>query len=108
MDKAYIKYQQSLALKQQEWEDLCRRCGGCCGAYDDPCLHLKEDCKGEFYCAIYNRRFGSQKTRAGEEFDCVLVKQILHTYWPKDHLCAYKQYMKMPWKLTDFKKKIKK
>ncbi|MCF7908685.1 MAG: hypothetical protein K9L86_07450 [Candidatus Omnitrophica bacterium] len=106
MDKSYIHYQDSLKLKEREWDELCIRCGGCCGAYDDPCKHLREDETGSFYCEVYDQRFGTQKTVSGEAFDCVLVKQILHTYWKKDHLCAYKQYLKMPWKTSDSKKNI--
>jgi len=100
MDKNRLDYQECLRLKEKEWEELCACCGGCCGAYDDPCQHLKEDERGKFHCEIYDQRFGSRRTVRGEEFDCVLVKKILHTYWKKDYLCAYKQYSKMPWKLT--------
>lgn len=100
MDKSYIHYQESLRLKEREWERLCLHCGGCCGVYDDPCKHLKEDKEGSFHCEVYNRRFGTRKTVNGEEFNCVLVKQILHIYWKKDYLCAYKQYLKMPWKMS--------
>ncbi|MBU2043944.1 MAG: hypothetical protein KJ977_04890 [Candidatus Omnitrophica bacterium] len=99
MNKSYIEYQEALLGQEKKWEGLCRRCGGCCGAYDDPCQHLKGDAKSGFYCTIYPQRFGLKKTVNGEEFDCVLVKEILHTYWKNDHICAYKQYLKMPWKI---------
>ena len=87
----YLKY---LEEKEKEWEGLCRRCGGCCGAYDDPCLHLRGDKKGEYYCEIYFRRFGLRKTVGGEEFNCVPVKEILDTHWKKDYLCVYKRLRK--------------
>jgi len=87
----YLRY---LEEKENEWEGLCRRCGGCCGAYDDPCLHLKGDKKGEYYCEIYPKRFGLRKTVEGEEFNCVPVKEILDTHWKKDYLCVYKRLRK--------------
>ncbi len=99
MDKIYIDYQEALLLQEKQWEALCHRCGGCCGAYDDPCIHLKGDQANGFCCEIYSRRFGPRKTVSGEEFDCVLVKEILNTYWKNDQACAYKQYLKMPWKI---------
>lgn len=103
MDKSCFNYQQSLRLKEKEWEELCACCGSCCGAYDDPCRHLKENSNGKLHCEIYDRRFGTHRTVKGEEFDCVLVKQILHTHWKNDYLCIYKQYSKMPWKLITSK-----
>jgi len=101
MEANYRKYQEALQLKEKEWESLCKRCGGCCGAYDDPCRHLKKRIRGEFYCQIYNRRFGTHTTLDGEEFECVFVKEILDSYWKKDHLCVYKKYRKTPWKELD-------
>jgi len=89
--------QDYLEEKESQWESLCIRCGGCCGAYDDPCIFLKKSKKGGFYCSIYNNRFGSRKSLAGEEFDCVPVKEILRTHWKNDYLCSYKKYLKTPW-----------
>ncbi len=94
-----LKYQNTLKQKEEEWESLCIRCGGCCGAYDDPCQHLKEDARGKFYCAIYDKRFGPQKTVGGNGFNCVFVKEIINTRWSNDHLCIYKKYLKFPWEL---------
>lgn len=89
--------QDYLEKKESQWESLCIRCGGCCGAYDDPCIFLKKSKKDGFYCSIYNNRFGSRKALSGEEFDCVPVKEILCTHWKNDHLCSYKKYLKTPW-----------
>ena len=89
-----VRYQNSLKRKEEEWESLCIRCGGCCGAYDDPCRHLKKDNQGKFYCNIYSERFGSRKTISGEDFNCVFVKEIINTRWRNDHLCIYKKYLK--------------
>lgn len=81
------------SVKDQEWESLCIRCGACCGAYDDPCVHLKGSGPGHYYCDIYERRLGERTTVGGEKFECVPVREILHTWWPGSHLCAYKKKM---------------
>lgn len=90
------KYLKAFKNKDKEWEELCIRCGGCCGAYDDPCSHLKKIGKNKFYCETYETRFGDQFARSGEEFDCVSVKKIIHTHWRNDHLCNCKKYLRMP------------
>ncbi len=92
--------QNCLKKGNKRWEELCIRCGGCCGAYDDPCQHLKKDPQSGFYCEIYSQRFGTQKTLGGEEFDCVFVKEIINSHWPNEHLCIYKKYLKTPWLLN--------
>ena len=97
------KYQDTLKRKEEDWESLCIRCGACCGAYDDPCQHLRKDDKGKFYCAIYNERFGLRKTVSGDSFNCVPVKEIINTHWKNDHLCIYKKYLKYPWELIEKK-----
>ena len=94
IDKEYIDYLES---KEKEWESLCVCCGGCCGAYDDPCEHLGRGKDHKYYCQIYSQRLGEKKSRKGEVFDCVPVKQILHLNWKNDYLCQYKKYIKMPW-----------
>ncbi|MEI8350482.1 MAG: hypothetical protein WCI77_10075 [Candidatus Omnitrophota bacterium] len=86
--------------KEQEWDSVCRRCGTCCGAFDDPCRHLKKDNTGKHYCEIYQYRFGVRQAQGGEKFDCVPIKEILHTSWKNDWLCAYKSCMKMPWVMS--------
>ncbi|UCD15996.1 MAG: hypothetical protein JSV34_02790 [Candidatus Omnitrophota bacterium] len=83
-----------LRFKEEEWENLCIRCGGCCGAFDDPCLHLKKNKSGKYYCEIYRKRLGLRKTVKGEEFDCVPVKEIIRTYWKKDYLCTCKKELR--------------
>lgn len=87
-----MDYFETLQNKELEWEKLCIRCGGCCGAFDDPCLHLKRDDKGLTFCEIYDNRFGLRKTKNGEVFNCVHIREILHTRWKKDYLCPYKKY----------------
>jgi hypothetical protein len=83
--------------KEKQWEGLCQRCGCCCGAYDDPCLHLKQDKGGDFFCDIYEQRFGLRKSFSGEEFQCVPIKEILHTSWENDYYCSYKKLSKQNW-----------
>ena len=90
-------YLSCLENKEREWEKLCIHCGGCCGAYDDPCLHLKKTKDNKFYCEIYSDRFGTRKTVNGEEFNCVPVKEILNTHWKNDHLCTCKKFSKQGW-----------
>lgn len=90
-------YEAYFEERRKQWENMCRRCGGCCGAYDDPCQHLKRNVQGLFYCEIYDRRFGERRSVGGEKFDCVPVREILHSHWKNDHLCAYKRYLQTPW-----------
>ena len=90
-------YADCLQEKEKEWENLCAQCGGCCGAYDDPCLHLRKTLNGKFLCDIYYNRFGPKETVSGEKFNCVPIKEILDEHWNNDHLCGYKKYLKMPW-----------
>ena len=72
-------------------ENLCIRCGTCCGAYDgDPCVHLKKDKDERYYCEIYNSRFGMRKTVNGNTFRCVPVEKILKDGWFQSALCPYK------------------
>ena len=83
----YIQY---FEKKQQEWEDLCIRCGACCGAYEDPCEHLSQNSEG-YYCPIYKDRLGLRKTVSGVEFYCVPLKDILDESWPGSYRCVYKK-----------------
>ena len=87
-------YYKVLEQNDKEWEDLCIRCGGCCGAFDDPCLYLKKDKDSKTYCEIYAYRLGIQKTVKGEEFKCVPVKEIIYTHWKNDHLCSCKRRLR--------------
>ncbi len=77
--------------KEEGQEDLCLRCGTCCGAYDgDPCTHLKKDGDGRYYCGIYDSRLGLRKTVKGNLFRCVPVEKILNDDWFKEVNCPYK------------------
>ncbi len=83
-----------LEQKEKTKEGLCKRCGGCCGAFDDPCLHLKKKRANIYHCEIYDKRFGDRETITGDEFTCVMVKEIINTHWKNEHLCAYKDTLK--------------
>ncbi|MDD5584252.1 MAG: hypothetical protein PHV55_04260 [Candidatus Omnitrophica bacterium] len=94
-DNAY--YQEYRRKKEEEWEALCKRCGGCCGIFEDPCKHLKKDDNGKYFCEIYNDRFGVRESVGGKKFKCVHISQILNRNWFNDRTCAYKINLKMPW-----------
>lgn len=87
----YTDFKDYLQQKDQEWELLCIRCGSCCGAFDDPCVHLKKNNERQYYCAIYPQRFGPRITINGDKFNCVPIREILHSHWKNDHFCVYKQ-----------------
>jgi uncharacterized cysteine cluster protein YcgN (CxxCxxCC family) len=94
MSDSYTEY---FKKEQKRWESLCIRCGGCCGAFDDPCRHLKKDNKDRYYCEVYDNRFGPQETVGGEKFNCVPIIKLLDRYWKNEHLCAYKKRLRLPW-----------
>ncbi|MFA6358532.1 MAG: hypothetical protein WCY09_07755 [Candidatus Omnitrophota bacterium] len=75
MDKeAYEQKQQEL---QNAYEGRCKRCGACCGSTSqEPCERLKSDAQGKFYCSVYSKRLGLQKTVTGKEFHCVLIRDL--------------------------------
>ncbi|MBF0522360.1 MAG: hypothetical protein HQL24_04800 [Candidatus Omnitrophica bacterium] len=86
------KYQNLQESQLKEWEASCLRCGACCGTEDgDPCEYLmKLADKDEYYCQIYENRFGLHKTKNGKPFKCVPLRNILHKTWPGDSRCRYK------------------
>jgi len=89
MFKELVEY---FKAKERDWESLCIRCGGCCGAFDDPCTHLRKDENNKYFCPIYNNRFGEQVTVKGEKFTCVNIERILYARWKNDHLCPYRRH----------------
>ena len=94
MSDEYIEH---LKRKHEQWESLCVRCGACCGAFDDPCLHLNKDDNGKYYCDIYDNRLGPRETVSGDKFNCVPIEDLCNRYWKNDHLCAYKKILRAPW-----------
>ena len=68
-------YSEYMAVKERQFEDICKRCGQCCGSGDDPCVNLKRSANGLFYCADYSNRLGPQKTVSGHAFNCVPIRE---------------------------------
>ena len=86
------KYEDHLKNVQISYEALCKRCGACCGKFeDDPCVQLKKDEAGSYFCATYENRLGLQKTVSGREFNCVPVRKVLFESWSGSWQCAYKK-----------------
>ena len=76
MDEALYAVNQEEARARHE--ALCRRCGNCCGLYDnDPCRHLKESEDGTYCCQVYEQRFGNRYTVSGKLFHCVPIRDFL-------------------------------
>ncbi|MBU1044641.1 MAG: hypothetical protein KJ915_09640 [Candidatus Omnitrophica bacterium] len=86
-----MEYQIYQLEKEKKFEATCLRCGNCCGAQDDPCMHLVIQPHGEYFCDIYDSRGGVQKTRSGKFFECVSIRDILHEDWSGNWNCAYKK-----------------
>lgn len=59
-------------------EDLCTRCGICCGSTDGhPCEHLRRDDDGLWSCEIYEQRLGPHHTVDGLPFLCVAIRKVI-------------------------------
>ena len=91
------EYEAYMLKKEQEWEALCKHCGACCGAFEDPCEHLIKTPSGDYICDIYDKRYGLHSSRGGIKFRCVPVRTILNRHWKNDHLCVYKARLKPVW-----------
>jgi len=90
-----MEYEAYQILKEKEFENICQRCGNCCGIKGkDPCMHLVRLPDGKHHCDIYESRGGIQKTRSGRFFECVSIRNILHHDWPGNWSCAYKKLLK--------------
>ena len=90
-------YQEYLRKKEEERETFCLRCGACCGAFEDPCRHLKKGNDEKYHCEIYAERLGERESVSGKKFKCVHISQMLSHSWFNDRLCVYKINLKMPW-----------
>ncbi|MFH2024672.1 MAG: hypothetical protein ABIK30_02450 [bacterium] len=78
--------------EKQEFEDICIRCGACCGSFDgDSCENLRGDNEGTYTCDIYEERIGIHRTLTGRVMECVPNMDKLSEDWIGDHLCAYKR-----------------
>ena len=84
------RYDKYLEGKEKKFETLCKRCGDCCGANDDPCQHLVKLDDATFFCKDYSRRLREQRTVTGKTFYCVPIREHI----VKDTLrpgCAYRK-----------------
>ncbi|MFC1577103.1 hypothetical protein ACFL42_00620 [Candidatus Omnitrophota bacterium] len=71
----YFTYIEKLKRFSDDHEDICRRCGECCGAADgDACVNLARDTAGKCYCDVYGNRFGHHKTASGGMILCVPIR----------------------------------
>ncbi|MDD5019696.1 MAG: hypothetical protein PHS61_04665 [Candidatus Omnitrophica bacterium] len=89
-------YEAYLRKASQDYEGLCRLCGGCCGLFEkDPCRELARGADGRYYCRIYEDRFGLRRTIHGNEFLCAPVRKVLSGSWAGSYRCAYKNYKRV-------------
>ena len=74
MDKEI--YNNILLEKDDEFEAICKRCGACCGAFDDSCSNLERLEDGKYSCKDYANRLGPQVTVSGNNgFNCVSIRE---------------------------------
>lgn len=87
------RYNDWLSSRTDVWESLCRNCGACCGAYEDPCEHLQKNADGKFFCNTYDQRFGLHHTVSGKLARCVPIREKLgrSESWPGDEWCGYRK-----------------
>ena len=85
MKEEYIEHQ---VRRLAEYEAQCTRCGTCCGADTDPCMSLKLDGAGKYYCDSYNDRLGERYTVSGIKFTCIPIRDVL-VYAPPSADCGY-------------------
>ncbi|MBF0486404.1 MAG: hypothetical protein HQL16_07825 [Candidatus Omnitrophica bacterium] len=83
-------YEVWLASKERDAESLCRHCGACCGAKEDPCEHLVFLSDGKSSCRVYPNRLGPQRTVSGKAMTCIPIRQKRGVSWPGDESCGYK------------------
>ena len=85
-----LRYQEYLYRKYREYEDMCQRCGACCGIRDgDPCAHLQGGDDGRYFCNIYEDRLGMRRTVSGKELKCVPIRTMFSKSWRGRNQCAY-------------------
>ncbi len=44
------QYFEKMKKEDKAFEDICERCGACCGAFDDPCANLEKLDNGKYVC----------------------------------------------------------
>ena len=59
-------------------DELCSRCGVCCGSTDGhPCEYLRKAENGQYFCEVYKERFGQHQTTDGHAFICVPIRFVI-------------------------------
>ena len=87
-----LRYQLYSEKVVKDYEALCKRCGACCGVFEnDPCVKLLKEEDGRYRCSDYANRFGMQKTVLGNEFKCVPLRRIRPGSWFGSWQCGYKR-----------------
>ena len=71
------QYMLSLENNDARHEQMCRRCGICCGLNNDPCENLVKVNDSTFICRDYDNRFGKHQTVSGREFTCVSIRDLM-------------------------------
>ncbi len=87
------RYNEWMLSKNSQWEAKCTRCGACCGSLEDPCENLRKSEAGQYFCTVYERRFGRWRTVSGKEINCLPIREKLAQgySWPGDEHCGYKK-----------------
>lgn len=74
----------------KHYEDICKRCGACCGSGDgDPCVDLDKDKNGRYFCKVYENRLEvSHYTVSGNKFHCIPIRDVISNIGARPG-CAY-------------------
>lgn len=90
MFESRSKYREYLISAENRFESICRRCGRCCGASDNPCVNLVKLSTGLYHCKEYHTRLQTQRTSNGKIFECVSIREhIKNDTCPPG--CAYRR-----------------
>lgn len=86
-DENYNSYQEE---QSRYYEDICKRCGACCGSGDgDPCADLAKDKDGRYFCKVYESRLGiAHYTVGGNKFHCIPIRDVIDNVGARPN-CAY-------------------
>ncbi|NQT95829.1 MAG: hypothetical protein HQ572_05205 [Candidatus Omnitrophica bacterium] len=72
-----LGYQDYLQFKDTEFEEICKRCGACCGVDNDPCVNLMQLGDNKYVCRDYKNRIGVHLTAGGNKFHCIPIRVLL-------------------------------
>lgn len=75
-------------------EDVCIQCGRCCGSEDgDPCIFLKKDPDGKYFCKTYTSRLGAKETINGNFFNCIPIEKAIQESDSVPSDCPYRKIL---------------